>query len=626
MYGINIKEADILGGLLPLNPDLQFLTESLLDIIIIIDNNRVVRFVSSAYRRVLGHDPGLILGKSISNFSLLHPAEYDIAVDALEKVLSNADSGRIESRCCHAEGHYLWLEIMGNPIFDQNGQLLGAIFICRNITERKRIELALVESETRLKCQVSYLNTLINNMNELFYTFDREGRLTFANRKCVEVTGYTMEEARGKELLEFVPEANRASLAKGINHRLTTGISGTSEHIILTKAGEERTISANISPLEENGTVSGVIVVAEDITGRRRTEIALKEQLYFLQKLIDSIPNPIYYKDTLGLYQGCNKAFEAACGLTRDNIIGKPVYDVFPQDMNEYHHRMDISLYNQGGVQAYETSLRFADGLTHDVVLSRAAYTNMDGSLAGLVGVILDITDRKQLEKEVVVLERLNIMAEMAAGIAHEIRNPMTTARGFLQMLSHKQDLENYREYFDLIIEELDRANAIITEFLSLGKNKAVNPRMHSLNDIIKTLYPLLLADALNADKNVMIKLSEVPALLLDDMDIRQLILNLVRNGLEAMQPGGIMHILTYMDGGEVVLSVQDQGKGIEPGVLAKLGTPFLTTKDEGTGLGLAVCYSIAARHNATINVETGLTGTNFMVRFQSDAFLQVLA
>lgn len=98
----------------------------------------------------------------------------------------------------------------------------------------------------------------------------------------------------------------------------------------------------------------------------------------------------------------------------------------------------------------------------------------------------------------------------------------------------------------------------------------------------------------------------------------RQLILNLVRNGLEAMSPGGHLKINTSAENDEVVLAVRDYGKGINPDVLEKIGTPFYTTKESGTGLGLAVCYSIAARHDATINVETGPDGTTFFVRFKA--------
>jgi signal transduction histidine kinase len=228
-----------------------------------------------------------------------------------------------------------------------------------------------------------------------------------------------------------------------------------------------------------------------------------------------------------------------------------------------------------------------------------------------------EMARRKQMEKEMGRLDRLNLIGEMAAGLGHEIRNPMTTIRGFLQIIAEKEKYVQEREFFDLMISELDRANSIITEFLSLAKNKAVDLKEHSLNVIIESLYPLLQAEAMITEKNIEKQLGEIPFLLLDEKEIRQLILNLVRNGLEAMPTGGKLIIRTLMDGGEAVLAVQDEGAGIEDEVLGKIGTPFFTTKDSGTGLGLAVCHSIAARHKAVINLETTPRGTTFYIRFR---------
>ncbi|KAF1084730.1 Sporulation kinase E [Sporotomaculum syntrophicum] len=231
---------------------------------------------------------------------------------------------------------------------------------------------------------------------------------------------------------------------------------------------------------------------------------------------------------------------------------------------------------------------------------------------------------RKQMEKEMVRLEQLNLIGEMAAGIAHEIRNPMTTVRGFLQVFQSKDSFMEFRDYLELMIKELDSANSIITEFLYLAKNKAVDVEKLNLNTIIETLLPLMQADAANSEKYTNLELTDIPDLYLNEKEMRQLILNLVRNGLEAMSPGGNLTIKTYLEGQEVVLGVQDQGTGIEPGSLEKLGTPFFTTKDQGTGLGLAVCYSIAARYNAVIKVDTSPSGTTFFVRFRrpQQAFL----
>lgn len=246
---------------------------------------------------------------------------------------------------------------------------------------------------------------------------------------------------------------------------------------------------------------------------------------------------------------------------------------------------------------------------------NRAFFDNQ-GCLVEIQAVGRDITRQKQLEKDLAHYEQLNLIGQMAAGISHEIRNPMTTVRGFLQLLSKKEECQPFKGYLDLMIEELDRANSILSEFLALARNKKMDKKPHNLNAIIEVIYPLLRADALIAEKNILLDLQPIPELVLDESEMRQLILNLVRNGLEAMQPNGQIKIRTFADVEDVTLAVEDQGSGISPAILNRLGTPFLTTKDNGTGLGLAICYSIAARHNATIQVTTDEAGTTFFIRF----------
>jgi signal transduction histidine kinase len=229
-----------------------------------------------------------------------------------------------------------------------------------------------------------------------------------------------------------------------------------------------------------------------------------------------------------------------------------------------------------------------------------------------------NITDKKKLENEIARLDRLNIVGEMAASIGHEIRNPLTTVRGYLQMFGMKDKYAEHKEQFNTMIEELDRANLIITEFLSLAKNKVINFQHANMNEIIHALLPLLQADALHRGKEIKVELGDIPALDLDKKEIRQLLMNLVRNAEEAMLTNGTIIIKTGLDNGQVVLSVQDSGHGIPKDFLDKLGTPFFTTKDTGTGLGLPVCYRIAERHHAKIEVKTGKKGTTFFVKFNN--------
>jgi len=230
--------------------------------------------------------------------------------------------------------------------------------------------------------------------------------------------------------------------------------------------------------------------------------------------------------------------------------------------------------------------------------------------------IMLDISEQKQLEVEMYRLERLGVVGEMAAGIGHEIRNPMTTVRGFLQIMQNKKEYSKDKDTFDLMIEELDRANAIITEFLSLAKDKIVKLEPVNLKVTLTNILPLVTASAMIKNHTIKLDMDDLPDLLLDEKEIRQLIFNLVNNGLEAMPTDGILTIKTFVDNKDVVLSIQDQGHGIDPEILEKVGTPFFTTKDNGTGLGLAVCYNIATRHHAIINIDTGSKGTTFLIRF----------
>ncbi|MEF3309889.1 response regulator [Paenibacillus sp. GYB004] len=234
-----------------------------------------------------------------------------------------------------------------------------------------------------------------------------------------------------------------------------------------------------------------------------------------------------------------------------------------------------------------------------------------------LLEVIIDITEQLLFEKEMTRLSELNLIGEMAAGIAHEIRNPMTTIRGFLQ-LSKGVGGRMGSEHIDIMLDELDRANSIITEYLSLAKNKQTDIRPASLNRLLESLYPLLHAEAMMSGKHIHIEYGELADLELDEKEIRQLVLNISLNGLEAMEPGGTLTIATYTEKGCGVLRIADQGHGIGKENMEKLGRPFFTTKEHGTGLGLAVCYSIAARHGAVIEVDSSPGGTKFTVRFPS--------
>lgn len=527
------------------------------------------------------------------------------------------------------------------PLRDDNGLIIGAIATFEEISERKQLELKLwqyrkyledivlertlrlQETKADLAKQNEKLASILDNISEGFVALDNEWRFTYINRQATELfAGLNYNGLLGHNYWEIFPKvypfyeyytqavANQEPVHFEVQFCLTGGW-----------------IEVHAYPSKD-----GLAIFFRDIDERKKTEKALEMERQRLYSLLNGLPGFVCLVAQDYNVRFANKTYRLLFG--EPGIAPCYIVSAAQREPCQNCHLDQVFITNKPA--GWE--LTYNDR-TYEI--HSQPFPDSDGEpLVLIVG--LDITEKRRAEQEITRLERLNLVGEMAAAIAHEVRNPMTTVRGFLQMLQTKEETIRYQDFFELMISELDRANMIITEFLSLARNKATNVAPVHINKVVESLYPLIQADALNQDKQVIAMLEEVTALPLDEREIRQLILNLARNGLEAMTPGGSLTIKTFMatgmvgrekdipvveseaDGdndaetGEVVLTIADQGKGIPLEILEQLGTPFFTTKEKGTGLGLAVCYSIAARHNAYINVTTGPEGTIFYVRFRT--------
>ncbi|PEK16034.1 ATPase [Bacillus toyonensis] len=344
----------------------------------------------------------------------------------------------------------------------------------------------------------------------------------------------------------------------------------------------------------------------ESMVEERTRELAAANEK--VTSVIESITDGFFTLNNKWEFTYVNKHQYFPQRKTAKDVLGKNIREVFPSSVDtvmykEFHRAMSER------TTVHFEFLSISDEYWYEV----SAYPYDDG----ICCIFKNITEKKQYEQELKRLSNIDLIGQMAAGISHEIRNPMTTVRGFLQLLKEENIYEKHNKYFNLMIEELDRSNSIITEFLSMGNTKKSDLQMLDLNLIIHDTIPLIKIDTHNQNKYIQVDTNDIPELLLNRNEIRQLLINLYRNGLEAMSTGQVLTISTYKEGQNcVVLAVRDQGKGIRPEVLEKLGTPFYTTKDNGTGLGLGICYAIAARHNAKIEIQTGSEGTTFFVKF----------
>ncbi len=459
--------------------------------------------------------------------------------------------------------------------------------------------------------------SLFNSIDEGFSLYE----ISYSNNKnqmdyqCLDVnpafetlTCTTGEELIGRKLGEVLPDIY-SKLMNPLNKVASTKepqyVEEYIEHL-------DKIIAVRIFYL----AVGQIAVLTTDITERKRAEESLRLSEEKFSKAFHSSPSMMTITTLDGWeYIDVNEMFCRLTGYTRDEVIGSSTKDIGLWCRIEDTQYLTGRILQGIPIQNFEVPFCTKGGVKR-IGLMSSEIINIDGHPC-LLNSITDISQRIQIQEEMARLDRLNLIGQMAASISHETRNPMTTVRGFLQMLKDKPAYGEDGEYFDIMIEELDRADSIITEFLSLAPNIKLQLEPGNINRIIDNLSILIQADALAHDKHIEFQLEEIPDQLLDPKEIRQLLLNLVRNAMEAVEPMQTITIRTYTEDSSIVLEVKDEGCGIPAEILNKLGTPFVTTKEHGTGLGLSVCYSIAERHNAVINVDSSPSGTTFYVRFK---------
>ncbi|RIX53113.1 histidine kinase [Paenibacillus nanensis] len=345
--------------------------------------------------------------------------------------------------------------------------------------------------------------------------------------------------------------------------------------------------------------------------------ISNRNEVEKLQQFIDVAPLAVLMVDEEGRIAHANEESLRLLCLRSDytsvnSLVMKPYNRVFlhPDDIGA--KLLDQGLQGDAGATMPYTE--------DDKMLLYTVVTLRDSDNHEVTGAALiaqDITELNKLRDEIGRMERLSLVGQMAASITHEIRNPMAVIRGFVQLIQERSPKDQF-EYFRIIMDELDRANLIISDFLSLAQNRELVMEKGSINTIITDLEPLLLADANLRGQSMEVNLcKDLPLMKLNDREMKQLLLNLARNGMEAMGEKGILRIWTAHQNNEVSVHVSDEGVGISPDKMKNMFEPFFTTKTRGTGLGLPLCLSIAERHGGRIDVQSEEgKGTTFIVTF----------
>jgi PAS domain S-box-containing protein len=272
---------------------------------------------------------------------------------------------------------------------------------------------------------------------------------------------------------------------------------------------------------------------------------------------------------------------------------------IHPDDIENFKHALR-NLFEHNKSQSME--FRYMHKVGHWIDFESRCMPVMgeNNCIEHIVIISRDISERKKAEEFLLQSEKLSIVGELAAGVAHEIRNPLTTIKGFVQL--YKKENSSI-EFNDLLLSELERIETITSEMLSLGKPQAIQLKRTNVRELIENTLELLQPQAYMNDIQFKLEFEETDYFITCEKNqLKQVFLNLLKNSIEAMNEGGEIHItLRKSSDDECIIAVQDQGCGIPEELLPRLGEPFYSLKEKGTGLGLMICHKIIKQHQGNI-------------------------
>ncbi|MFQ4145841.1 PAS domain S-box protein [Chlorogloeopsis sp. ULAP02] len=470
---------------------------------------------------------------------------------------------------------------------------------------RKELEFAYQKLRV---AEVKYRSIFENAVEGIFQS-SPDGRYITANPALARIYGYSLPEEVTENFTDiehqlYVDPRRRAEFVRLIEQY---GSVSEFESQIYRRDGSIVWISEKAYAVrDENGKLLYYEGLIEDITKRKQAEAALQEQLDFLQVLIDTIPAPVFYKNTQGLYIGCNQAFEEALGLRKEQILGKTVYDLAPQELAEQYHQADIELFEQRGVQSYEGSLVYKDGKKHDVIFYKAIFSKADGSLGGLVGVILDISDRKRTE------EALRVFFH---AVSHDLRNPVLgTLMVLKNLLSRSEEkITIARSILERMVQSSERQLNLINSLMEAhvsevqGVGLQLQPvELHTIvEDAIADLQPILTENQAHLTNLVT---ADLPLVNADPTQLWRVFSNLIVNAVKHNPPGLNIIISAKIESDKIYCTVSDNGVGLNPQQSEKLfELYFRGTNNRNSvslGLGLYLCKRIVNAHGGEIGVK----------------------
>ena len=601
--GLAMKNAELYAQAKETGERLDNFVRSALDGIISVDlGGRIARW-NPAAEEIYGYTEEEVLGRNMSEI-FSRDEETRKLFERLKSGESLPPWEKVERK---KDGTLIDVSVTLSPIKDSRGRVVGFSGINHDIGAKKRAEEALRRSEEKYR-------TLFEKAGDAIHIVDEHGRLVDCNQHLCDLLGYTREEMLQKRVQDLTAPGYRETVGRQISEIVRRGLPPY-ESVNLRKDGEPVHIEVSAAPIEIEGRMH-VMYFLRDITERKRGEEALRLTQFSLDHAADAV---------FWVTSGARFAYvnDAACRFwefSRDELLSMGLYDINP-DFQPERWPEEWEKMKQRGSSTFEARHRTKGGRVFPVEIT-VNFFEFDGE-EYRAGFLRDITERKRLEEQLRRSQKLEALGQLASGVAHNFNNSLAIILGRAELSELLTEDPEIRRNLEIIEKAAhDGANTVrrLQDFARKGEDRPTETvRLNDIvSDVIEMTRPRwkdeaeLLGVPLEVGFDARAEKDPVRG---KGSELREVLINLVHNALDAMPDGGRLALATENVEGDVVVSVTDTGIGMSPETLERAQEPFFTTKgDRGTGLGLSMVYGIIARHGGQVTIQSA-PGTGTTVR-----------
>ncbi len=452
--------------------------------------------------------------------------------------------------------------------------------------------------------------TIVDTARDAILTIDRAGYITSFNRAAERIFGFLANEIIGKKVNLLMPSPyskNHDQYMEDYHQTGTPKAIGRIRRVqALRKNGEVFPIELSVGEARVADQVIYTAVIRDVFEVERRYKLVFETAGCIIVVIA-----------TDGTILEFNREAERVYGRHRDQVVGKNYAEliIFPSFREQIRAELAKNLRGLAS-RGYETTVVTNTGVQTDVLWNSQRLSDESGNVVGVLSVGIDVTERKQATQSLRNLEAQNkrnehlaSLATMTAGIAHEVKNPLNAAHLQLTLLKRKlakgtSDLKGALAAADIISDEIERVNTLLEEFLQFARPKPVRARELDLCVIATEVSQLFAPETALAGTKIEVYADAPVIATVDDQQMRQVLLNLVKNAIQASPPGGQITIRVISKPQQAILCVEDQGDGLSID-REKIFEPFFTTKESGTGLGLAITHRIVSNHGGSIEIDS---------------------